>query len=189
MLKNRLVVETGKHLAAKFSGLVAAFAMDCASNSTISGSLAFSDKLRTLGHFPYDVFNHTGNIWAGIVGGFATSFVTGNIQAGTANLRGTQETASTSRMNKIGVAAGLVATAAACYGLEKLGGQVDMLDVVYPLGVGALSASVLQVELQPDPFDGLAEYLNQQPSTHAEPTTNTAPQPTPAPNANTNPNY
>jgi hypothetical protein len=187
MSKNRLVVETGKHMTAKLSGVAAAFAMECASDPIVNRSVSFSDKMRAIGHIPYDVFNHTGNIWIGIVGGFASSFVAANVQSGVANLRGTQETASTSRMNKIGVGAGLVATAAACYAFEKLGGQVDMLDIVYPLGVGALSASMLEVELQPDPFDGLAEYLNQQPNIHAEPTANTAPQPTPAPDAN--PNY
>lgn len=169
MSKNRLVVEGGKHMLAKLSGMSAAFAMECASDPIINQSQSFSEKMRSLGQIPYDVFNHTGNIWIGLVGGFATSFVALNAQVGVANMRGNEEVASPSRMNRIAVGAGLVATAAACYAFEKLGGSVDMLDVVYPLGVGALSASVLQAELQPDPFAGLAEEFGSQ---HIPPETN-----------------
>lgn len=163
MSKNKLVVESGKHLVAKLSGVATAFALECASDPIINGSPAFSEKMRALGHVPYDVFNHTGNVWIGIVGGFAASFVAANAQVGFANMRGTQETASTSRINKVCAAAGLVATAAGCYAFEKFGGSVDMLDVVYPLGVGVLSATIIRAELQPDPFANFPRPTEQTP--------------------------
>ncbi|HJQ08837.1 MAG TPA: hypothetical protein VJ836_05150 [Candidatus Saccharimonadales bacterium] len=140
-----LSVENGKHIGAKMGGITALIAAEFASDYTVI-SYKLAETLRTIGKSPYDVFNHTGNMWIGLVAGMFGSYVTTGAQTLTSKIRGTTETASPTRMNRISSAAGLLATAAASYGFEKLGGSVDMLDVWYSLGSGACASSLIRVE-------------------------------------------
>jgi hypothetical protein len=149
MSKVGLVVENGKRMAAKASGLAALLAVEALSDPTLGPSLAFTQKMREIGHYPLDVFNHTGNFMVAAIGGFAASFMAATGQKVVSDLRGTAETVSLRRMDRVAMAVGLVGAAAASYTLEKFGGSVDMLDVAYSLGAGALGAGMFRMDREP----------------------------------------
>jgi len=149
MSKVGLVIETGKHMAAKASGFGAALVLEGLADPTIAGSLTFTQKLREIGHYPFDVFNHTGNFGVAVLGGLATSFMAVNSQKMVSDVRGKAETVSLRRMDRVAMAAGLLGAAAASYALEKFGGSVDMLDVAYSMGAGALGASMFRMGREP----------------------------------------
>lgn len=140
-----LSVEGGNHFAAKMGGIAALLGADFASHYR-GVSYELAETLRSIGKWPYDAFNHTGNMWIGLVAGMFGSYVATGAQTLISKLRGTTETVSPTRMNRISSAAGLLATAVASYGFEKLGGSVDMLDVWYSLGSGACASSLIRVE-------------------------------------------
>jgi hypothetical protein len=146
-------VEPAKHMPAKFAGIGVALATEVMSESASGG---FADKLRTLGTYPFDYFNHTGNMGVGMVGAFFGSYVAMGAQVMVSKLRGTTETASVERMNRVSRFCGLLGAAAASYTLEKLGGQVDVADVVYGLGAGACTSALVVAERKdPEPpMDG-----------------------------------
>ncbi len=146
-----LRVKDGKHFGAKMSGIAALMAAEFASDYTVV-SYKLAEMLRSIGKPPYDVFNHTGNMWIGLMAGMFGSHVATGAQTFISKIRGTTEIVSPTRMNLISSAAGLLATAAASYGFEKLGGSVDMLDVCYSLGAGACASSLIRVERKaPEP--------------------------------------
>jgi len=145
MSKIGLVIESGKRMGAKLSGLGAALAVEALSDPTMGPSLAFTQKMREIGQWPFDVFNHTGNFMVAAVGGIAASFMAANGQKVVSDIRGTAETVSLRRTERVCMAAGLAGAAAASYALEKLGGRVDLLDVAYSMGAGALGAGMFRL--------------------------------------------
>lgn len=146
MSLSRLRIEPGRRFVARMTALGSMFALEGASDYTVNPWRGSVEALRSLGERPFDVFNHTGNFFIGLVAGMVASYAVSGAQKGLSELRGTAETASVNRMNRLTMAAGVVATAAAGFTFEKMMGSPDMLDVIYPLGVGALASGVVQVE-------------------------------------------
>lgn len=143
---SRLVVESGKRMATRLSGLGAMLTLEGASDKMINPWGASVDFLRGLGERPYDLFNHTGNMFIGLMAGAMASYVASGAQKGIAELCGRTETASVTRMNRITTVLGVAATAAAGYAFEKMMGSPDMADVIYPLGAGALASGIVEVQ-------------------------------------------
>lgn len=162
--RSALSVEGAEHSVAKVAGLGACMAAEFASDYTVAPK-GFVDVLRSLGHWPYDVFNHTGNMFIGVGAGMFASYAATAAQVGISRLRGTTETASPTRMNRVSAAAGVVATAAVSYGFEKLGGSPDMADVWYSLATGALASGLIQVERNLPESPAPMEQLPQSPLT------------------------